>query len=267
MAMEHLSDQELQQVIASKGDMSQLPDSLLERVSAPEGKPYIQHTFDEGVTPVAPLGYAADAGKFAAKGLGDVAQGAADTAANSTNPLQRGMAKLLGPAALIGQMSVPTTDMQVAGAVAAPKVLGAIGEGVNAFKNPETQKLMAEAAQASAAIPQRTTMAVLKDPDILSRAKSIADATSDYIKTIPGLQNVSEYMKTVMGKHVPTLSDFTAIVDDVGSRLGLSAESLAQHPELAPTSQEAMNVIQATNKILGHKEFPYDADIVRNLLK
>lgn len=234
--------------LSSIKDDKVLYDSIMQEHPelSKEVNPYVQHNFDEGVTPLSPLGYVADAGEITNQGL----QGVAEKSAQY-GPL----GGIVGVPALVAKEMVPETEGQVAGTYLGGKAFGALGEGIQALKGAGAKAAIADAAKASAAIPERDMMAVLNDPSLLGRAKSVAQATMNYVKSIPGLNHVTESLREELGKSVPTLGDYTNHLDMVKG-LGDKAQP-----------QDLLTGIQSVNKILGHKEFPKDPDIVRGLLQ
>lgn len=172
------------------------------------------------------------------------------------------LGQIAGFPAFVASENLPTSEAGAAAQYFGVNIpLGKLGQTVKLPKSGKEAQTLAQSYRSLGAIPERTTQAVLKRIEQgfnpLTKAKPLEEATANYVKSIPGLKNVTESLHESLGKSVPTLGDYGKFLD----------ETIAKAGEGTANPQDILNGIQATNKILGHKEFAKDPDIVRGLLQ
>lgn len=179
MAVEHLSTEELLSIKNANGNFSHLPTDTLQRFAHPAGQPYVQHSFNEGVTPETPFETAANAGKFVAGGIQQAMpnMGPKLGAAVGSIP-QSPTAVALSPLMATGGGSEGAQALDTAGAQGGMALEGAGQAPTRVVRPGMAAKLAGEATQVTARIPSRFGSAVFADPSILHESTpSVADVS------------------------------------------------------------------------------------------
>lgn len=223
MALEHLSDQELQAIKNSGGDFSQVPTDVLQRFAAPSGQPYIQHNFEEGAQPL-PAGFTIqEAQQMAPKGP-------------------------LGGLQAIAK-NIPSTPSQLeatAGLVGAGELLPAAAGA--ALKTKTGQEAAAGLGRVFAGLKEQTTKNIIKDPELLFRARQnfgeIYQQFLDKFGLKGATQGVAdkaaEYGANISAKAGAPLTDFTN--DTVGKVKAFSTPENMK--ETISATHEALSSLQ-----------------------
>lgn len=185
------------------------------------------------------------------------AQGVANTAGQAQNPMVRGLgavagsamlggAEALAPQTKLGQMTMLAAPFAMAGASG----LGSLKAGL---KNSETA---VQALTTSMGGIERNTQAVLNDPSILARAKSVDEASQAYADK-SGLQGLVDYIRENKGEPAPGVGDYKSVLKESKSNIASGVG----------TPQDAQNQVQAVNAILKAKDFEKSPAVVRGLMQ
>lgn len=268
MSLKHLSDSDLQ-ALQTRG-LAGLSDEGLTHLALPDdygmpgGQPSLPLTQqptrpgptkwegnEEGVQALTPVASVAPLAKL---GLEKVAEKGADIYNQGSLPA-KALGGALGIGALTAEGMVPNNEADVLAQVGASKLFGAVGKGIQTLKGKPAQEAMASGFKAMAAIPEKSSLEVLADPDILNRALPVEEATENYVKTIPGLKDVVSSLKQKMGTNIPELGDYKKLIDTV-EKQSLNGEA---------GTQDILDGVQAINEYFKRKDFAKTPGIARQL--
>lgn len=147
---------------------------------------------ENGIDPVSPLGYAADAGKLAGAGLEKVAEKSADYG---------NAGGIVGIPALMASEALPKTDMQVAGAMAGPVLGKAFGGAGEAVENLGTKAAKAGYRYAGLS-PAKAELATQTASEALPEATATMNKLKNTLGVTPFGSNMSKTEMDQLGTHL-----------------------------------------------------------------
>src|SRR5258708_3007701 len=200
-----------------------------------------QNRLAAGLTALPYLGKPLAAGaNFAGKAMPAISE-----AASKVPGILRSAFRIEQPAAKIAS-EVPALAAQTPAAIkiaeeAAPEIAKSAKPG---FRAKLIQRLVGPG------MPIGSVQYALDHPEVLSDAKSIEDATKDYVAAIPGLKDKFSSLGDSLGKIAPSHSDF----EDVANKAMRLITGNPSQAEIKAgekmTSQTALDGVQSINQII-----------------
>lgn len=267
---EGYSDQELQDVLTQRGHTiesaiapSQPPQT--EQPVAPQQPGVFGQAVQqvENVYPfIKPVGEALGAlGKRSSEGLTQMREEAEQ--AFPPNPDAMIKQDVLVTAAkgleTIGKYAFPKSKEEAYVAIGGEFAAPVIPEAIKAIR-PTIARAGARLMKATAGVPEKYGMAVINNPDILTRAETREVASEVYKKAIGSLKGAADYLKDKTGKLLMKSGSAEDLVNDVAGKLESNA---------MPQLQEVLAARQANEFLLSAAKFgnPEQRANLRNLMK
>lgn len=147
-------------------------------------------------------------------------------------------------------------ESESAEAAAAPEVKAAskAAEATPAVNKPTKPGFMAQLVQGKAKVSPGTAQYAIDHPEVLDKAKSIEEATKDYVDATPGLKGKVQSLAQRLNKTVIRPPDYDAAIDRAGRLLsGTELDKGGNALPLRP--QDALEGVQSINQALRDKMF------------
>jgi hypothetical protein len=287
MALEHLNEEEYQ-AFKERGLVA-LNDDAYERLKLNPGygKTELHREQDlnkpvsmteefksqpQGITPILGAPSSTDIAKGApqiieqaGKGFREIGQLAGEAGAKAESKLGKAATGAIGIGSfgLAEHLDPQTTAGKAASAIPLAGALGGLKGAKALATNTKVLKETARGLSSRTGLMEKDVLDTLNDLDVFKRAKSVTDATSEYVKGIPGLKHFNDWWRS-RGYDIPdNVGDYKRI-------LRVSKNILKDpNPNILPQekAQAALSTVQATNKLLRHREFSRDPDAIRAYVK
>ena len=170
--------------------------------------------------------------------------------------IQRAGEALLNPDIQVDPLEV-SADVATSGvAQGAGELLGAGGSSLGRIVAPWMKKVGAQLLRVGPGIPEQAGRAVLSDPGILSRAKSVTEAGMEYGAATSGLKSGAEASRAAFGKSYLSPEKAADAFDDIAKALKAKTLDLQTALTLRQTTMKAIS--ETPRKLSGLKRILAD---------
>lgn len=182
------------------------------------------------------------------------------------HPLGPGVGGLIGVPALAGQIALaPEGPLETAASLATGLAPGP-GKLIKAAKNPKLLRFASQSLSATTGLREVEISKALRNLSEFADARPLEAVIKEYVEKIPGLKGVADSIFERTGSIPTSISDYAA-ARDYSSRFLKNKEFTDNPIMFNEVKQQALNLVQATNKVLGSKEFLNNKAALRLLLK